>query len=110
MLCIPYLQNCTAESDRELSCIFPAILPNLLDDIRNGTLNFTYSLVFAGVPGLDNLNLMSQFVFGFVDDLVVNPFSKALFYQAGSNAVNIISVSKFHVHVCSRSVNLCAYH
>ena len=110
MLCIPYLQNCTAESDRELSCIFPAIPPNLLADIRNGTLNLTYSLVAASVPGLDNLHLMSQFVFEFVGDPVVTPFNKPLFYQAGSNAVITISVSKLYIHVCSHSVNLCTYH
>ena len=32
--CVCYLQqDCITVSDRELSCIFPAIPPNLLDDI-----------------------------------------------------------------------------
>jgi len=64
-----------------------------LDDIRNGMLNFAYSLVAASVPDLDNLHLMSQFVFEFVDDPVVTPFNGTMSYQGGSNAVIRIDVS-----------------
>ena len=88
-----YIQECFPNSDRELRCVFLKIPPNLLDGIRNGTLNFTYSLVAAGVPGLDNLHLMSQFVFEFVDDPVVTPFNGTMSYQGGSNAVIKIDVS-----------------
>ena len=83
------MQSCTAETERELSCTFPAIPSNLL---RNGTLQLTYSLVAASVPGLDNLHLMSQFVIEFVDDPVITPFNISG-YQAGSNAAITILVS-----------------
>ena len=87
-------QKCSAESDRELSCIFPAIPPDLLDGITNGSLELTYSLVAASVPGLDNLHEMPQFVFVFVDDPVITPFNETIsFNQVGSNAAITISVS-----------------
>ena len=75
-----------------MSCTFPAILPNLLDGVINKTLQLTYSLVAASVPGLDNLHLMSQFVIEFVDDPVITPFNRSG-YQAGSNAPITIPVS-----------------
>ena len=86
-------QNCTAESDRELSCIFPAISSDLLDDIINETLELRYSLVAASVPGLGNLHLMSQFSIEFVDDPVINCFTEPMSYRAGSNAPITIAVS-----------------
>ena len=72
-------------------CIFPAIPSDLLDDVINGTLELTYSLVAASVPGLDNLHLMSQFQFAFVADPVIIPFNET--YQVGSNEIIIINVS-----------------
>ena len=82
------------ESDRELSCVFPAIPSDLLDEIRNETLELTYSLVAASVPGLANLHEMSQFVFVFVDDPVITPFNETVsFNQVGTNAAITISVS-----------------
>ena len=92
-------QDCTAESDIELSCTFPAIPPDLLDDILNGTLELRYSLVAASVPGLNNLHLMSQFVIEFVDNPVITPFTEPVNYQAGSNAPIMITVS-----ICVRYV------
>ena len=85
-----------------MSCTFPAIPPNLLDEVINGTLQLTYSLVAASVPGLDNLNLMSQFVIEFVDDPVITPFNETLSYQIGSNVAIMISVSIYismYVHI-----------
>ena len=91
---------CVAESDdRELSCIFPAITPNLLDGIITGTLQLRYSLVAASVPGLDNLHLMSPFVINFVDDPVVTPFNETVVYQRGSSAAIMITVSIFIIYV-----------
>ena len=75
-----------------MSCIFPAIPLNLLDGVINETLQLTYSLVAASVPGLDNLHLMSQFVIEFVDDPVIIPFNISG-YQVGSNAAIRIPVS-----------------
>ena len=86
-------QDCIAESDRELSCTFPAIPSDLLDDIINGTLQLRYSLVAASVPDLDNLHLLSQFIIEFVDDPVITPFNETLSYQPGSNAAIMIVVS-----------------
>ena len=88
-------QDCTAESDRELCCIFPAIPPDLLDDIINGTLELRYSLVAASVPGIDNLHLMSQFSIEFVDDPVITPFNETVSYQPGSNEPIMIAVSSY---------------
>ena len=82
------------ESDRELSCVFPAIPSDLLDYVMDGSLELTYSLVAASVPGLDNLHEMSQFAIEFVDDPVITPFNEAIsFNQIGSNAAITISVS-----------------
>ena len=75
-----------------MSCTFPRIPPNLLDGVISGTLQLTYSLVAASIPGLDNLHLMSQFVIEFIDDPVITPFNISG-YQAGSNAAIIIPVS-----------------
>ena len=87
-------QDCTAaQSDRELTCTFPSIPPDLLDDIINGTLELRYSLVAASVPGLNNLHLMSQFVIEFVDDPVITPFNETISYQPGSNEAIVIIVS-----------------
>ena len=90
------IQNCTADPDdpdRQLRCIFPKIRSNLLDDIIHGTLELTYSLVAANVPGLDNLHEISQFEFKFVDDPVITPFNEALSYQPGSSITISIAVS-----------------
>ena len=57
----------------------------------NGTLQLTYSLVAASVPGLDNLHLMSQFAIGFVDDPVIHPWTQAILFQPNTNIT--ISVS-----------------
>ena len=65
----------------------------MLDGVINGTLQLTYSLVAASVPGLDNLHLMSQFIVEFVDDPVITPFNETLIYQVGSNAAIMIIVS-----------------
>ena len=81
------------ESDRELSCVFPAIPSDLLDEIINGTLELRYSLVAASVPGLDNLHEMSRFEFKFVDDPVITPFNGVLSYQPGSSVTISITVS-----------------
>ena len=78
-----------------MSCTFPAIPSDLLDDIINGTLELRYSLVAASIPGLDNLHLMSQFVIEFVDDPVITPFNEILSYQPGSNAAIVIAVSNY---------------
>ena len=81
-------------SGRESSCMFPGIPTDLLDDVMNGSLTLTYSLVAASVPGLDNLHLMSQFVIDFVDDPVIIPFiNGTVLYQIGSNVPITISVS-----------------
>ena len=97
-------QDCTAQSDREISCTLPAIAPDLLDGIINGTLELRYSLVAASVPGLDNLHLMSQFVIEFVDDPVITPFNETLSYQPESNVaimiiVSVLAVYMYHSHV-----------
>ena len=87
-------QNCTATTDgRDLRCVFPAIPPEAVDGIINGTLNMTYSLVAASVPDLDNLHLMSQFVIEFVDDPVITPLNEIIPYQEGSNVAILITVS-----------------
>ena len=65
-----------------------------MDGIINGTLQLTYSLVAASVPGLDNLHLMSEFVIEFVDDPVITPINISG-YQVGSNAAIIIPVSTY---------------
>ena len=89
------------ESYRELSCVFPALPSDLLDDAINGALQVAYSLVAASVPGLDNLHLMSQFVIVFVDDPVVTPFNETIsFDQVGSNAAITISVGICSSYVC----------
>ena len=64
-----------------------------MDEVINGTLQLTYSLVAASVPGLDNLHLMPQFVIEFVDDPVITPFNETLSYQVGSDVAIMISVS-----------------
>ena len=90
------------ESDRQLSCVFPAIPSDLLDRIINETLELTYSLVAASVPGLDNLHERSQFVFAFVDDPVITPFNETIsFNQVGTNGAITISVSiyNYYVHI-----------
>ena len=92
-MCPNTKQNCAAVSKRELKCGFPVIPSDLLDDIINGSLELTYSLVAASVPGLDNLHLMSQFVFEFVDDPVITPFNETLSYQVGFNTPIMITVS-----------------
>ena len=90
------------ESDRELSCVFPAIPSNLLDDVMDGSLKLTYSLVAASVPGLDNLHEMSQFAIEFVDDPVITPFNEAIsFNQIGTNAAITISVSTHNMCICN---------
>ena len=76
-----------------MSCTFPEIPPDLLDDIRNGTLELRYSLVAASVPGLNNLHLMSQFIIEFVDDPEINCFTEPVNYQPGSNVPIMITVS-----------------
>ena len=76
-----------------MSCIFPAIPPDLLNDIITGTLELRYSLVASSVPGLDNLHLMPQFMIQFVDDPVVTPINETLSYQVGSNPAITITVS-----------------
>ena len=101
MYTIYNMQDCTAESDRELSCTFPAIPPDLLDDIMNGILQLRYSLVAASVPGLDNLHLMSQFVIKFVDDPMITPFNGTLSYQVGSNDPIMIAVSMCSNYIAS---------
>ena len=92
------IQDCSPNSDltdlgRELKCIFPKIPAEDLDDIINGSLELTYSLVAASVPGLDNLHLMSQFVFDFVDDPVITPLKETISYQPGSSVTISITVS-----------------
>ena len=89
-------QNCTAESDRELSCKFPEIPSDLLDGVINETLQLVYSLVAASVPGHDNLHLMSQFVIEIVDDPVITPLNGSILYQP--NTTITIHVSS---HICS---------
>ena len=89
------------ESYRELSCVFPALLSDLLDGAIKGSLELTYSLVAANVPGLDNLHLMSQFVFVFVHDPVITPFDETIsFDKVGSNAAITISVGISISYVC----------
>ena len=78
-----------------MRCIFPEISSDLLDDIINGTLELRYSLVAASVPGLDNLHLMSQFVFVFVDDPVITPFNGSISYQPGSSMTILFTVSVY---------------
>ena len=98
------IQDCSPNSDlndpgRELKCIFPKIPAEYLDDIINGSLELTYSLVAASVPGLDNLHLMSQFVFAFVDDPVLTPFNETISYQPGSSMTISINVSIYaYIH------------
>ena len=75
-----------------MSCTFPVIPLEFLDGVMNKTLQLTYSLVAASVPGLDNLHLMSQFVIEFVNDPVITPFNISS-YQVGSNAAITIPVS-----------------
>ena len=95
------------ESDRELSCVFPALPFDLLDDVINGTLQLTYSLVAASVPGLDNLHLISQFVIEFVNDPVITPYNGTIsFDQVGSNAAITISVGICINYVC---IYICSY-
>ena len=65
----------------------------MLDDILDGTLELTYSLVAASVPGLNDLHLMSQFVIEFIDDPEINCFPEPVNYQAGSNVPIVITVS-----------------
>ena len=70
-----------------------------MDDIINGSLELAYSLVAASVPGLDNLHLMSQFVFVFVDDPVITPFNGTISYQPGSSMTISITVSVYrYIH------------
>ena len=82
--------------------MFPKIRTEYLDGIINGSLELAYSLVAASVPGLDNLHLMSQFVFVFVDDPVITPFNGAISYQPGSSMTISFTVS---VHICI--IGLC---
>ena len=82
--------------------MFPKIRTEYLDDIINGSLELAYSLVAASVPGLDNLHLMSQLVFVFVDDPVIIPFNGAISYQPGSSMTISITVS-----VCICILGLC---
>ena len=94
------IQGCSPNSDltdpgRELKCIFPKISMEYLDDITNGFLELSYSLVAASVPGLDNLHLMSQFVFVFVDDPVITPFNGTISYQPRSSMTILITVSVY---------------
>ena len=79
-----------------MSCSFPAIPPDLLDDIIiYGTLELRYSLVAASVPGLSNLHLMPQFEIEFVYDPVITPFTETLSYLPGSNEAIVILVSTY---------------
>ena len=94
------MQDCSpnlvlTDPGRELKCIFPKIPTEYLDDIINGSLELAYSLIAASVPGLDNLHLMSQFVFDFVDDPVITPFNGTLSYQPGSSMTISITVSVY---------------
>ena len=99
------IQDCSPNSDltdpgRQLRCIFPKIPAEYLDDIINGSLELAYSLVAASVPGLDNLHLMSQLVFEFVDDPVITPFNGTISYQPGSSMTISITVSVYgYVHI-----------
>ena len=77
---------------RALSCIFPAIPPDLVNGTINGTLRLTYGLVAASVPGLSDLHLMSQLQLDLVPDPNITSFNN-ISYRAGSNAVIIINVS-----------------
>ena len=90
------IQDCSPNPDltdpgEELKCTFPKIPMEYLNDITNGFLELAYSLVAASVPGLDNLHLMSQFVFA--DDPVITPFNETLSYQPGSSISISITVS-----------------
>ena len=60
----------------------------------------------ASVPGLENLHLMSQFVFVFIDDPVITPFNGTLSYQPGSSMTIsiIVSVYLYHVHMYVNSL------
>ena len=90
-----------------MSCTFPEIPTDDVDDIINGTLELRYSLVAASVPGLNNLHLMSQFVIEFVDDPVINCFTEPVNYRAGSNVPIMITVSIcicVHMYVCMHSM------
>ena len=111
MLCIVNaLQNCIAESEGELGCIFPEISNDDVDDIITGTLELRYSLVAASVPGLDNLHLMPQFTIEFVNDSIIYNLSGIIVYEKGSNTPITVRVSLLvcvcvfvcaHVCVCS---------
>ena len=85
-----------------MSCTFPKLPAELLDDVINGTLQLTYSLVAASVPGLDDLHLMSQFMIEFVDDPVITPFNETLSYQVGSNVAIMVTVS-----ICMYPLLMC---
>ena len=92
------IQDCSPNFDltdpgRELKCVFPKIPAEDLDDIIIGSLELTYSLVAASVPGLNNLHLMPQFVFDFVDDPVITPYDRLISYQPGSSMTISITVS-----------------
>ena len=103
------IQNCSPNPDftepgGELKCVFPKIPTEYLDDVTNGTLELTYSLVAASVPGLDNLHLMSQFVFAFVDDPVITSFNETISYQPGSSMAISITVRYSYMCVCIKIV------
>ena len=107
------IQDCSPNSDlndpgRELKCIFPKIPAEYLDDIINGSLELTYSLVAASVPGLDNLHLMLQFVFVFVDDPVITPFNGTISYHPGSSMSISVTVSVYsYVRTYVYNVAMC---
>ena len=101
------LQDCTAESERELCCVFPEIPDDEVDDIINGTLELRYSLVAASVPDLANLHLMPQFSIEFVEDPVVFNLNDTMVYERGSNTPITIHVSVY-VRVFVRAL-MCMY-
>ena len=80
-----------------MSCTFPTIPTEEVDDIINGMLQLNYSLVAANVPDLDNLHLMSQFVIDLVDDPMVFNLSEIVSYEAGSNRPITIHVSMLFI-------------
>ena len=89
-----------------MSCTFPKIPTDLLDDIISEELILTYSLVAASVPGLDNLHLMSQFMIEFAEDPKIFRFvNETVRYRMGSNVPIEIFVSTHNMIVC----NVCEY-
>ena len=90
-----------------MSCIFPAISDDDVDDIINGTLELRYSLVAASVPALDNLHLMSQFAFKFVNNPLICKFNETVSYEPGSGMPLIIYVSALLCLCCYNIIISC---